>query len=454
MVRKSKLSIFSLNGGSGGGGGSTGIKVGIVTNDSSFPTARPDSSPLQSGDYVTVSNSSTFPFTIGSCTFNSSRDKGVYTGSGWEVEAGIAQDTDETPVSNKAQESLSGTADYQNKVNKEFKERFEDIADEDTTTLNSDDKIEVKDLGLDFTKVKDSAIGTGLEKSTDGTQIKHKNDITSGDNDVTFTANTVTFKKVTYDTEGHIDSNTTGKAITFDNTSDLKSDTTGKVQHVDTITSGDIGITLGTNTIKTKKVTINSTGHTTAQADDKTITFRNGIKSDTSGYVEHTNSIATGDNDITFGTNTVTHKKLTYDAQGHIDSTATGKVITFKNGIKSDTSGNVEHSNAITAQTTAKIFKSTLDAQGHHNGTQTGYDVQTSIRASGSAVDTALPTEKAVRTEAEAIKAAFNPPKDTFDIFFDNGQVGRYDFLTTLDTNVFEITFDDGSSADYEFKGA
>lgn len=105
---------------SGGGSGSTGVRVGIVTNGGTFPTSRLDGSPLQNGDYVAVSNSSIFPFTIDSATFTSSRDKGIYDGNSWQVEAGISQDTDETPLSDGSLESLSGNASMQNIANKEF----------------------------------------------------------------------------------------------------------------------------------------------------------------------------------------------------------------------------------------------------------------------------------------------------------------------------------------------
>lgn len=108
-----------------GGGQSTGICVGVVTNGDSFPTERPDGSRLANGDYVGVSNTSTFPFAVETCTFYSSRDKGIYSDSSWRVESGISQDTDETPVSNPSEESLSGEAETQNVVNQEFKERIE-----------------------------------------------------------------------------------------------------------------------------------------------------------------------------------------------------------------------------------------------------------------------------------------------------------------------------------------
>lgn len=135
------------------GGGSVPIRVGIVTNDDSFPTTRSDGSDLVDGDYVGVSNTSTFPFTIETCTFNSSRDRGIFFSDTWTVESGIAQVTSETPVADSSEESLSGEAETQNIVNQEFKERIETgvpeitSADEDKFyRVTSDGKCEAIDV--------------------------------------------------------------------------------------------------------------------------------------------------------------------------------------------------------------------------------------------------------------------------------------------------------------------
>lgn len=46
-------------------------------------------------------------------------------------------------------------------------------------------------------------------------------------------------------------------------------------------------------------------------------------------------------------------------------------------GLKKSTDGTtIEHSNSITAETTAKVFSSALDEQGHHTGTQEGFEIQ------------------------------------------------------------------------------
>lgn len=106
----------------GGGGQPAGIRVGVVTNGDSFPAARYDGSPLQNEDYVTVASTSTFPFTIGSVTFNSARDKAFYVSGEWYLDAGAIQDTDETPVSDPETETLSGAANTQAKANKEVRD--------------------------------------------------------------------------------------------------------------------------------------------------------------------------------------------------------------------------------------------------------------------------------------------------------------------------------------------
>lgn len=110
--------IFPLEPGSGGGT-PTGILVGMVTNGSSFPTVRPDGSALENEDFVRVDPKSTFPFTIDDVTFNNSKDKAYYVEGKWYLDAGVIQTTEETPLSDKTRESLSGTAATQNIANEE-----------------------------------------------------------------------------------------------------------------------------------------------------------------------------------------------------------------------------------------------------------------------------------------------------------------------------------------------
>lgn len=98
-----------------------GMFVGIVTNGDSFPVQRLDGTPINDGDYVLVSNMSSFPFSIGDITFNSPRDKAVYVDDKWNLIEAVIQDTDETVVTDPRVESLSGLGSYQADVNREVK---------------------------------------------------------------------------------------------------------------------------------------------------------------------------------------------------------------------------------------------------------------------------------------------------------------------------------------------
>ena len=202
-------------------------------------------------------------------------------------------------------------------------------ADPDDATIgrNALGQLELKDKGHDFAKLTDASIGSGLEKSSSGTQIKHKNSIAAGDDDATLAPNTITLKKMHYDTEGHIDTASAGK----------------------------------------------------------TITFRNGIQSDASGNVEHTNAVTAGTHQAVVQTQSgatgteggsLAFKKHNYDAQGHsTQADQADSTVTMEAGLR--LYGNkLGHTNAITAQTTAKVYASELDAQGHHTGTQEGFEVQ------------------------------------------------------------------------------
>lgn len=101
-----------------GGSSSKGIFVGIVSKNGSFPTTRLDGTALQDEDYVKP-NASDCPFTIGTVTFTTAKDRALYLKGTWYLEAGALQDTSETPVDDKTTESLSGTSTTQNNVNKE-----------------------------------------------------------------------------------------------------------------------------------------------------------------------------------------------------------------------------------------------------------------------------------------------------------------------------------------------
>ena len=104
----------------GGGGGGAGVLLGTVDQTSTaFPTTRPDGTALVAGDYVKVSSSATLPFTLSGITFTTTRDKASWNGTAWVLDAGEFQTTAQTPVSNKANESYTGTAETQAGINTE-----------------------------------------------------------------------------------------------------------------------------------------------------------------------------------------------------------------------------------------------------------------------------------------------------------------------------------------------
>ena len=120
--------------------------LGYVTNGGTLPTTRKDGSALQEGDYVLPAPSSSFPFTIGTTTFENKKTTAYWRGAaGFVTSTDALQFTNETPVKDKANESVSGTAEYQSDVNKEFKAKFSDK--EDTTNkFNSFDDLPEGDL--------------------------------------------------------------------------------------------------------------------------------------------------------------------------------------------------------------------------------------------------------------------------------------------------------------------
>lgn len=109
----------------GGGSSSQGSFVGNVKKDGSFPTTRPSGLPLQNEDYVRPI--APFPFTIDGIEFKSTKDKAYYINGVWSLDAGVIQETSETPVSDPTTESISGTANRQNVVNQLFKTAIEDL---------------------------------------------------------------------------------------------------------------------------------------------------------------------------------------------------------------------------------------------------------------------------------------------------------------------------------------
>lgn len=72
-------------------------------------------------------------------------------------------------------------------------------------------------------------------------------------------------------------------------------------------------------------------------------------------------------------------KKFTDDNSGHRTTADSDDVtVGLEQGLRMF-GGKIGHNNQMTAQTTAKVWKTPLDKNGHHTGTQTGYDVQTTL---------------------------------------------------------------------------
>lgn len=134
-----------------------GAFVGYVTNGDSFPTTRLDGSPLQEEDYVYPAKTSTFPFTItyGSVpvTFTTFKDFASWTGTYWQLRVGLVQDTSETPIRVRTDESISGTAVTQKDVNSENKLAINALAASGLFTKTSDGRVhlDIKNrLGTDI----------------------------------------------------------------------------------------------------------------------------------------------------------------------------------------------------------------------------------------------------------------------------------------------------------------
>ena len=115
------------------------VSLGYVTNGGTLPLTRKDGTALQDGDYLLPHPSSSFPFTVGTITFSNKKTTAYYNSSGWTVSTDSMQFTNETPVRDKANESCSGTADYQSDVNKEIKLKFADKEDTSNKIQSFDD---------------------------------------------------------------------------------------------------------------------------------------------------------------------------------------------------------------------------------------------------------------------------------------------------------------------------
>ncbi|MBQ0088944.1 MAG: hypothetical protein KBT27_06400 [Prevotellaceae bacterium] len=94
-----------------------GILVATVKQGDTMPTKRPDGTDLQNEDYVKPQPTATFPFTINGVTFDNKFTKAIYFNNTWIIDAGLIQDTSETPVVDKTVESYDGTATTQKAIN-------------------------------------------------------------------------------------------------------------------------------------------------------------------------------------------------------------------------------------------------------------------------------------------------------------------------------------------------
>ena len=184
---------------------------------------------------------------------------------------------------------------------------------------------------------------------------------------------------------------------------------------------GNNGVVLGANTVSFSKQTWKRTGQIDSTvANDKTLTFKNGIKSDASGNVEHSNSIT--------AKTTQTLSKNSYDAQGHI----TGNTdIGTDRGINI-TSNNIGHSNSVTAKTTEGLASIKYDAQGHITGS-TAKTLGRGINESSNVIGHSNTAITAQSTQ------------DLFKLSFD--AYGHITGYTKVTPETWTVTFTDGTTA-------
>lgn len=282
---------------------------------------------------------------------------------------------------------------------------------------------------------------SGLKSSSEGV-VEHTNAVTgttynpvvvNNATSGTTVGGSIVTKKYTDDNQGHRNSDLSNdKTIGMDRGLSLFN---GNIGHANSTTAGSTSVTIGTNKITVNPKNFDAQGHITTNATAQNIVLTNGLTMATNGTVSHTNSITASNNAITLAANTITFKQLGYDGQGHINSNTNGKVLTLKNGLKSDTSGNIEHSNSVTAQTTgygsttACISGLKWDAQGHitagtvvtiypptvagtsgqlwqSKGSGAGQWLSISTSVSASSTDAQVPSAKLFYTTCGTIEAA------------------------------------------------
>lgn len=227
--------------GSGGGGGDSAIFLGnIDETTTSFPTSRPGGEALKSGDYLRVSPDATLPFEIGELEFTAYRDLAVYLGGEWVKSTTPAQRTNETPVSDSTQESLSGSSDTQAKINVEVKEFLAGL-DEIYSKLEVDELLERKQDTL--------VSGTNI-KTINGASVL-------GEGDITVTGEPTEYlKTIAKDTENQTititDKNDNEVSFGYGATTSGVTSVNGKTGDV-TLVKADIGLENVDNTSDTQK---------------------------------------------------------------------------------------------------------------------------------------------------------------------------------------------------------
>lgn len=146
------------------------------------------------------------------------------------------------------------------------------------------------------------------------------------------------------------------------------------LQHTNKMTAGTIGHTLTANTFKYPNAVFDTEGHISNKGTDGTLTFTNGIVMSTAGAIGHANSITAGTFNAVAVTNTsgttvaggtITTRRHTYDAYGHITSANTNDVtITLNRGLGMYSNA-IGHTNNITANTSNALKSFAVDANGH-----------------------------------------------------------------------------------------
>lgn len=179
--------------------------LGYVRAGGTMPTTRKDGTALQEGDYCLPHPSSSFPLVVDGVTFQNKKTQAFYiAGGGWTTTTDALQFTNETPVKDKANESIGGTADYQSDINKEVKLKFADKEDISNKFSSFDDLPEG-----DLTKYPNGYavkqfVGNKVDKTRKIANIPLENDITVQQFIDAIKDVARTYKNVTFDCDDNI----------------------------------------------------------------------------------------------------------------------------------------------------------------------------------------------------------------------------------------------------------